>query len=106
MRRASLHAVALLLFLAPLPARAQDPAAPDDLRDLSLEQLMSTEIVSASRTAEKLSDAPATVLVVTREDIVSRGYTELSELLADLPGMDVVRPWGATYMKNYWRGYR
>lgn len=68
--------------------------------------LLSTPIVSASKTAEKLSEAPATVIVISKDDIEQRGYTELSQILDDLPGMDVVRPFGDTHLKNYWRGFR
>jgi outer membrane receptor for ferrienterochelin and colicins len=104
--RQTLLVVAMMLA-SPCLARGQDvPPPPDDLGELSLEQLMDTEIVSASRVAEPLSEAPATVIVVTREEILQRGYTDVSEVLADLPGMDMVRPWGDTYLKNYWRGYR
>jgi outer membrane cobalamin receptor len=63
-------------------------------------------VVSASNTSEKLAEAPATVIVITRDDLAKRGYTELSQVLDDLPGMQVVRPYGATYLKNYWRGFR
>lgn len=76
------------------------------LSEFSLEQLMSIEIVTASKTSEKLSDAPATVIVITKADIQQRGYSELSEIYNDLPGMDITRPYGDTYMKNYWRGVR
>ncbi|MCU0426238.1 MAG: TonB-dependent receptor [Candidatus Kapabacteria bacterium] len=76
------------------------------LEDLSLEELMNVEVISASKTAEKLSDAPATVIVLTAQDLVRRGYLDISEMFDDLPGMDVTRPYGDTYMKNYWRGYR
>lgn len=76
------------------------------LEDLSLEDLMNVEIVSASKKAEKLSEAPATVVVLTSQDLFKRGYMDLGEVLDDLPGMDVSRPYGDTYMKNYMRGYR
>jgi outer membrane cobalamin receptor len=73
---------------------------------MSLEELLSVTIVSASNAQESLTEAPATVIVITRTEIQQRGYQEMSEILDDLPGMDVVRPFGATYFKNYWRGYR
>ena len=84
-------------------AFAQDPP---ELQKLSLEELMNVHVVSASNISEKLSEAPATVIVISANDIRDRGYTELSEIFDDLPGMDVIRPYGATYFKNYWRGYR
>ena len=77
-----------------------------DLDELSLEQLMNVPIVSASNVAERLGDAPATVIVISRNEIQERGYADLSAILDDLPGMDVIRPWGHTWFKSYWRGYR
>lgn len=82
------------------------PAAGDEKLLKDLLELMNTPVVSASRTPERLVDAPATVIVLTRADLDGRGYTELSQILDDLPGMEVVRSYGANYFKNYWRGYR
>ncbi|HEV8267271.1 MAG TPA: TonB-dependent receptor, partial [Thermoanaerobaculia bacterium] len=110
MAREALVRVLLSALLAVIPfgrAAAQEPPGDDErLREMSLEELLNVSVVSASNTTEKLADAPATVIVLTRADLLQRGYTELSEMLDDLPGMDVVRPYGATYLKNYWRGYR
>lgn len=95
----------LFLACAALGARAQEPQPnPQAVQDLL--ELMRTPVVSASRQSEPLSDAPATVLVLQRADLEARGYTELSQILDDLPGMDVVRSYGADYVKDYWRGYR
>jgi len=104
----------LLSALLALPglgaAMVQAPAvqepAPSPQAMQNLLELMRTPVVSASRQAEPLSDAPATVIVLQRKDLEMRGYNELSQILDDLPGMDVVRPYGADYVKNYWRGYR
>jgi outer membrane cobalamin receptor len=108
-------AIACAYQLAQTPAWAQDNKKVDSkkleelgkkLEEFSLEDLMNVEIVSASNKAEKLSDAPATVIVISRADIVKRGYLEMSEIFDDLPGMDIARSYGDTYSKNYWRGYR
>ena len=77
-----------------------------NLADLSLEELLNVEIVTASNMAEALSRAPGVVIRLSREELLARGYTEVWDLLDDLPGMDVVRPWGDNYVKSYWRGYR
>ena len=91
--------------LNPLAAQGKPPSEEEAIiRDML--DLMNTPIVSASKTSEKLSDAPATVIVITRDDLEKRGYSELSEVLDDLPGMEVIRPYGDTIVKNYWRGYR
>lgn len=87
--------------------QAQESPAPADERLLKdLLELMNTPVVSATRSPERLADAPATVVVLTRADLEARGYTELSQILDDLPGMEVARSYGANYFKNYWRGYR
>lgn len=80
------------------------PAQEVDGRNLLA--LLRTPVVSASRSKEQLSEAPATMIVLSRTDLEERGYTELSQLLDDLPGMDLSRSYGANYVKDYWRGYR
>lgn len=100
-----LPALLALPGLGAAMAEVQDPA-PSPQAVQNLLELMRTPVVSASRNAEPLSDAPATVIVLQRKDLEMRGYTELSQILDDLPGMDVVRPYGADYVKNYWRGDR
>jgi outer membrane receptor for ferrienterochelin and colicins len=88
------------------PARAQTSASERDVFQMRLEELFQVTIVTASNTQERLADAPATVIVLTREELRARGYTELSQVLDDLPGMDVVRPYGDTYVRDYMRGFR
>jgi iron complex outermembrane receptor protein len=78
----------------------------EDLSSMSLEQLLAVQVVTASNMSEAQSRAPGVVIRLTREDLEARGYHELLDLFDDLPGMDVVRPWGADYLKVYWRGYR
>lgn len=77
-----------------------------DLFDLSLEELMNMEIVSASNVKEKQNEAPASILVITAEDIKIRGYRDVVEIFDDLPGVDISIPYGDLYMKPYWRGMR
>src|SRR4051794_8397366 len=76
------------------------------LLKLTLAELMNVEITSASNSPERLPEAPATVIVITREEIDRRGYTELSQILDDLPGMDVTRAYGSSYVRMSWRGCR
>lgn len=104
MRMRARQAAIVLSILVATSTAASDQAP--DLDELSLEELMNVAVVSASNVAERLGDAPATVIVISRTEIRERGYGNLSAILDDLPGMDVVRPWGATWFKSYWRGYR
>lgn len=63
-------------------------------------------VASVSKVDEPLREAPATVIVVTAEEIEKRGYTDLEELLHDLPGFDISRGNGEVYSNIYMRGYR
>ncbi len=76
------------------------------LFELSFEELMQVEVVTATNRTETLSDAPATMIVLSKQEISERGYIHLYDIFDDLPGMDVTKAYGDTYYKNYWRGYR
>lgn len=94
-----------LLGTLPLAAQAaSSPEADSSLKDLL--ELLDTPVVSASNTAEKLSEAPATLIIISRAEIERRGYSELSQILDDLPGMQLSRSFGDYSVKNYWRGFR
>ena len=81
--------------------------SPDDESEvLTIEEIVDTLVLSASNREESALTAPAWVLTISREEIDERGYEELTDLLDDLPSMDVVRPHGDTYFRSYWRGYR
>ncbi|HEV8434194.1 MAG TPA: TonB-dependent receptor [Thermoanaerobaculia bacterium] len=64
-----------------------------------------TQVVSVSKTSESLREAPATVVVITGDEIAKRGYLDLEQLLHDLPGFDIARLNGAYYSSIYQRGY-
>lgn len=63
-------------------------------------------VTSVSKSKESLAQAPATVVVITGEEIARRGYTDLEAVLRDLPGFDFSRRAGASYSNIYQRGYR
>ncbi|RAP32060.1 hypothetical protein DID76_01450 [Candidatus Marinamargulisbacteria bacterium SCGC AG-414-C22] len=63
-------------------------------------------IFTASNKLENIDESPAVTIVLTRQDIKERGYTELTSVLTDLPGFHTVRPNGDTYFKTYLRGFR
>ncbi|MCA9535178.1 MAG: TonB-dependent receptor [Myxococcales bacterium] len=93
------------------PAAAQSPeVATEDqlerLAELSLEELLGIEVVSAARRPQQLIDAPAPLMVISAQDILERGYTNLAEIIMDLPGFDISVTNGSHYMNAYQRGYR
>ncbi|MBK6608381.1 MAG: TonB-dependent receptor plug domain-containing protein [Leptospiraceae bacterium] len=53
-----------------------------------LKQFGDEEVITASRTSQKISDAPSKVYVFSRDTIHERGYRTLTELLQDVPGFD------------------
>jgi outer membrane receptor protein involved in Fe transport len=60
------------------------------LQGVSLEDLLNMKVVTASGVAEDRALAPASVYVVTREDIDRRGYRSLAEVLSAVPGLYVI----------------
>ena len=82
--------VSLVLAGVTVTATAQSSRS-GDLADLSLEELANLEITSVSRRAERLADAPASVYVITGEDIRRSGATSLPEALRLAPNLEVAR---------------
>jgi outer membrane receptor protein involved in Fe transport len=64
------------------------------------------QITSVSKKAENLLQAPATVIVITDDQLINRGYQYLGQILSDVPGFDVIRANGPLYCNFYQRGYR
>ena len=82
--------------VATLAATVLGPAAAagddlEDLADLSLEQLADIEVMSVSRRLEPLSQAAASIYVITPEDIRRSGATTLPEALRLAPNLQVAR---------------
>jgi outer membrane receptor protein involved in Fe transport len=60
---------------------------------------------SVSKFAEDSREAPASVTVITSEEIQRRGYRDLEAVLHDLPGFDFARGNGNEYSTISQRGY-
>jgi iron complex outermembrane receptor protein len=79
-------------ILLPLTAWSADPAlSTRELADLSLEELANFEITSVSRKTERLSDAPASVFVITADDIRRSGARTLADVLRLAPNLQVAQ---------------
>ena len=78
-------------------ASVEVAALPDDLTELSLDDLMQVEIVSVSRKAEPLQLAAAAVFVVTGDDIRRSGARNIAEALRLVPGLHVARNGASDY---------
>lgn len=64
---------------------------PPDLTELTLEQLMSIEITSASKKEEPLWESASAVFVITGEDIRRAGVKSIPEALRLVPGVQVAQ---------------
>jgi len=82
--------VCALAALVLLPVQAAELQTAS-LADLSLEQLSNIEVTSVSRRAERLADAPASIYVITQEDIRRSGATSIPEILRLAPNLLVAR---------------
>src|SRR5947207_11861176 len=98
--RAMRHSLLLAAFAAavqlPLTdcAFGQTPAgvsSPTELKRLSLEDLMNLEVTTVSRQAEKLTEAPSAIQVITQEEIRRSGATSIPEALRLAPNLQVAQ---------------
>src|SRR6266849_6175703 len=71
--------VALLLLVVAAPARAQDA------------ERLEPVVVTATRTEQRLGEAPASVSVLTREDISQTAAQSLDDLLRQVPSFSLFR---------------
>lgn len=79
-------------------ATAQTENTSDDTEDIttfSLEQLLNTEVFTASKFNQKTSEAPSKVTVITSDDIREFGYRTLDDILSSIPGLYT------SYDRNY-----
>ncbi len=53
------------------------------------------KVVSASKTLKEVSDLPFTILIISKEEILSNGYTTLVDVLKMAPGIRVSQPGSA-----------
>lgn len=70
-------------------------AAETGLTELSIEELLNVEVYSASKFAQKTTEAPSSVTVITAADIKNYGYRTLVDLLNSVRGMNI------SYDRNY-----
>lgn len=63
-------------------------------------------VSSVSKKSENIKTAPASVLLITKEEILNRGYVDIVELLSDLPGFNISKIYSATYANIFQLGFR
>lgn len=88
-----------LLVIIPIKAYAQEDSDVTmmDISQMSLKELMNVKVVTASGFSEKVKDVPASVIIMTKDDICKLGYSNLQEILANIPGLYMIDDY-------YWLG--
>jgi iron complex outermembrane receptor protein len=90
--------LATLLGMAlTLPAAASPQGNDAQLADLSIEELANIQVTSVSKKPEALIDAPASVFVITADDIRRSGAATLPEVLRLAPNLQVAESTNTTY---------
>lgn len=74
-----------------LSAQAEESQSTEELKHLSLEQLMDVQVTSVTRHPEKLLQAAAAIQVITREEIRRSGATTLAEALRLADNLEVAQ---------------
>lgn len=69
-------------------------------------ELLGASVSSVSKKPESLQLAPANVKLVTRQEILDRGYIDITDVLMDLPGFHVSKVFGQAHANVYQLGYR
>jgi iron complex outermembrane receptor protein len=72
------------------------PVTPTE--DLPLDALLNTRISTAAKYEQRVTDVPASVTVITAEEIARNGWHTLAEALATLPGVTLTYDRGYTYL--------
>jgi iron complex outermembrane receptor protein len=97
-RIVSLLLLSVLIALDPEPMPGQDAQPHPNLMEMSLEDLMKVDVDSvygASGYKQKVSDAPASITIITADEIRRHGYRTLADILRNVPGFYV------TYDRDY-----
>lgn len=86
-------ALALLILSGTQSLDAQQKSK--DIREYSLDDLLNIEISAAAKYQQRIGEAPASVTIITAEDIERYGYRTLAEVLRSVRGFYI------SYDRNY-----
>nr|MDA3861487.1 TonB-dependent receptor plug domain-containing protein [Melioribacteraceae bacterium] len=82
--------VGMFFISQPLYSQKTDSLTSQVLFNMSLEDLMDVKVTSVSKYEQNLSAAPASVMVITEDEIKNNIYHFLSDVLKDISFIDIV----------------
>lgn len=96
----------MAVFLGALGSAQEVKLVQEEPSIQNLIALLNIRVISASKTVQPLSSAPAKVAVITAEDIRKRGYMGLDEVFRDLAGVDISQGRAVEWTTLFPRGMR
>lgn len=93
MKSTLLAAVCVVALCLPGPASA----APADYFDLEPETLLNAQVTSAAKRLENVFQSPNAIYVISHEDIVNAGVTNIPDALRMAPGVNVAQTDGNSW---------
>lgn len=85
-----LFVFSVLISAFGLRAQSDSSGVKADIFILSLEELMNVKVSTASKREERINETPNVMHVITQQQIKSRGYRNLRDVLSDIPGFNVL----------------
>lgn len=100
-----LKLILLSIFWFFLPVKGHAAEFNNDFLGMSLAELMQVDVVTPSKSVRQVSQSPANVIVITKQQINERGYVNLADLMEEMPGVDVNRNTTGVYTQISIRGH-
>ncbi|RMF55089.1 MAG: TonB-dependent receptor [Calditrichaeota bacterium] len=95
MRTNRILIIACFLLGILLPTKILTQGIPGDITEITLEALLNTKISTAAKYAQTQREAPASISIITSEDIERYGFETLDQVLNSLRGFYI------SYDRNY-----
>ncbi|HEY5947060.1 MAG TPA: TonB-dependent receptor plug domain-containing protein, partial [Kofleriaceae bacterium] len=81
--------VPICLFAGTAPAVADELGGIQDITEVSLDDLLKTDVDVASKVPQTYREVPGVITVITREEIMDSGARDLEDVLMLVPGFSM-----------------
>ncbi len=93
------------IVIIPFPenckAQQADSLKTKKIYDMSIEELLNVKIFSSGKQEERVGETPASIVIITRNEIESYGFKTISEILENVPGMYLINDYIWTGSDNF-----